>query len=77
MSTSNSNSSNGTTTTDRMKQKIKNMSTCVKVKPCRLATIELSYNDKKVLCVVITEDYKLMVHREELFNTTEYLTLQA
>jgi len=40
-------------------------------------TVELGYKVRKELniCVVITEEYNVMVSCEELIGTTEYMTL--
>jgi len=38
-------------------------------------TAELGYNVMIEFCVVIIEEYKIMINSEELIGTTEYLTL--
>ena len=38
-------------------------------------TDELGYNAMNEFCVVINEEYKIMINSEELIGTTEYLTL--
>ena len=38
-------------------------------------TDEIGYNAMNEFCVVINEEYKIMINSEELIGTTEYLTL--